>query len=173
MKPKIPEAYRNPEAFGAFEGWVQGFLFARGKDVKHSEAWKCSVCGEQKSDCNVASWIHLPQPKVNLYIFTVCDLDKRSCYEAIQVQRRMMSTVSGVPYQPPMFAPKPPGVQFPLAGSCAMCEKDATASPDAGILRCSGCKLTRYCGAVCQKNDWSRHKAACKAVKDVQWVGLD
>ena len=29
--------------------------------------------------------------------------------------------------------------------------------------RCSGCKRARYCGAECQKGDWARHKAECRA----------
>ena len=30
------------------------------------------------------------------------------------------------------------------------------------LLTCGGCKSISYCSAVCQKEDWKRHKLACK-----------
>jgi hypothetical protein len=29
---------------------------------------------------------------------------------------------------------------------------------------CAGCRIARYCGRVCQRQAWSRHKAVCKAL---------
>ncbi|KAJ7871905.1 hypothetical protein B0H14DRAFT_2723398 [Mycena olivaceomarginata] len=29
---------------------------------------------------------------------------------------------------------------------------------------CSGCKSARYCGVECQKQDWKRHKPACRSL---------
>ncbi|KAI9003794.1 hypothetical protein DFJ74DRAFT_693752 [Hyaloraphidium curvatum] len=29
------------------------------------------------------------------------------------------------------------------------------------LLRCGGCKLTRYCGVACQRADWAGHKRIC------------
>ncbi|KAI9013520.1 hypothetical protein DFJ74DRAFT_682378 [Hyaloraphidium curvatum] len=29
------------------------------------------------------------------------------------------------------------------------------------LLRCSGCKVTRYCGAECQRAAWTDHMAIC------------
>ena len=37
-------------------------------------------------------------------------------------------------------------------------------------LKCSGCKLGVYCDEVCQRNDWSIHKAEC--VMDVEKLEL-
>ncbi len=36
---------------------------------------------------------------------------------------------------------------------------DACAAP--ARARCGRCGVGRYCGTVCQKSDWSRHKAWC------------
>jgi hypothetical protein len=32
----------------------------------------------------------------------------------------------------------------------------------AGIMKCTGCKQARYCGAACQLAHWKAHKADCK-----------
>ncbi|KAF7306000.1 hypothetical protein HMN09_00754500 [Mycena chlorophos] len=39
---------------------------------------------------------------------------------------------------------------------CAACGKD-------GALRCSGCRITHYCGVDCQGKAWKSHKAKCAA----------
>ena len=55
------------------------------------------------------------------------------------------------------------------AHQCSNCQKSATHT-------CKGCKATPnatddqlsstwYCGAVCQKANWTEHKAACKAAQ--------
>ncbi|XP_051172680.1 SET domain-containing protein SmydA-8-like [Leptopilina boulardi] len=41
-------------------------------------------------------------------------------------------------------------------GICAVCEKPAS-------LRCSDCKVEFYCTKDHQRNDWKRHKSACRA----------
>ena len=30
--------------------------------------------------------------------------------------------------------------------------------------KCAGCGIARYCSRACQRNDWQRHKKACKAM---------
>ena len=32
-------------------------------------------------------------------------------------------------------------------------------------LRCANCKIARYCGAVCQKQDWRSHLILCRKIK--------
>ena len=32
-----------------------------------------------------------------------------------------------------------------------------------GTNKCSGCKVTPYCGPICQKNHWGIHKEGCDA----------
>ena len=32
-------------------------------------------------------------------------------------------------------------------------------------LRCANCKIARYCGAECQKQDWRSHLILCRKIK--------
>jgi hypothetical protein len=32
----------------------------------------------------------------------------------------------------------------------------------AGVMKCTGCKQTRYCGVTCQLAHWKAHKADCR-----------
>ena len=41
---------------------------------------------------------------------------------------------------------------------CKACGKHGTTK----LQPCGGCRLAHYCGAVCQKTGWRRHKAFCK-----------
>lgn len=41
----------------------------------------------------------------------------------------------------------------------------ACANTSSSLMKCSGCRLVRYCGKVCQANDWSQHKQLCKEKK--------
>ena len=45
--------------------------------------------------------------------------------------------------------------------SCAACGKPEPAG-GARFGACSGCRAVQYCGPVCQRSDWKRHKPACK-----------
>ena len=42
----------------------------------------------------------------------------------------------------------------PLAGS--------SLSLSSVVLACSACRIVAYCGAACQKEDWSKHRALCR-----------
>ncbi|GBF97147.1 hypothetical protein Rsub_10334 [Raphidocelis subcapitata] len=46
---------------------------------------------------------------------------------------------------------------------CASCGKSATA--EAPLLRCTGCKAQFYCGDACALSHWPSHRAACKAAR--------
>ncbi|GAA6059034.1 hypothetical protein JCM10212_001259 [Sporobolomyces blumeae] len=53
---------------------------------------------------------------------------------------------------------------------CSMCYKlpsDAKTGKDE-LLRCSLCRIVRYCSPACQKADWRVHKMECKALRQVQ-----
>eukprot|EP01128_Nolandella_sp_AFSM9_P011568 TRINITY_DN833_c0_g1_i1.p1 TRINITY_DN833_c0_g1~~TRINITY_DN833_c0_g1_i1.p1 ORF type:complete len:162 (+),score=40.55 TRINITY_DN833_c0_g1_i1:24-488(+) len=44
-------------------------------------------------------------------------------------------------------------------GKCEKCPKTTE------LNQCVSCKAVTYCGAECQKADWSSHKSVCKNVK--------
>jgi len=47
---------------------------------------------------------------------------------------------------------------------CASCGRSGCGSIK--LRRCNSCKLVKYCGVVCQKNDWQEHKRICKMIRD-------
>jgi hypothetical protein len=47
------------------------------------------------------------------------------------------------------------------AERCLACQVAACA--ERKLRRCAGCRAAWYCSAACQKEDWKRHKVACKA----------
>ncbi|KAI0667221.1 hypothetical protein C8Q78DRAFT_1071983 [Trametes maxima] len=142
------------------------------RDVKHSKDWTCEWCGlpARESHVETLSWQHLEPPRLVIYIHFVCDMEARHVRQGIEVNRNFLSMVHGGslgPAQPPP-PPRMPGETYPLAGSCACCQRDVTAGKD-DLKRCSRCKLTRYCGAECQKKDWARHKVTCGMVFSVNF----
>jgi hypothetical protein len=62
------------------------------------------------------------------------------------------------------------GGESSVGGACGAPEGDAKAcanpacgsAPGAKTQRCSGCRAVRYCGAACAKEDWARHRGACR-----------
>lgn len=91
-------------------------------------------------------WHHLDPPRVIVYIHYVCDMDKPHVQAGLIEYHNMMDSVNQGHLGPmPSFPPpKPSGMVFPLAGSCACCERDATAADSANMKKCSKCKMTRY-----------------------------
>ena len=65
----------------------------------------------------------------------------KSTHEAINTMN--MGRLGPMPKS--LGPPRPPGVVYPLAGSCACCERDETSAFDKGasLKKCSKCKLTR------------------------------
>ena len=58
--------------------------------------------------------------------------------------------------------------RYALAMSaCRLCGDgfaDAAGGPETSTRgRCAGCRRVRYCGTECQRSDWARHKAECRA----------
>jgi len=171
MRPAIPSAYvGNVDELAR---WAQMLSFGFGRDVKHTERWGCSICGKPARETlfSVASWLHPPQPKLNIYDHHLCEAGGGPCHRRIEAETAIMRMQGGIIRPPAPRLPMPTGVSsFPLAGSCANCQKDKTAQPDYKINRCGKCKLIRYCSADCQKEDWNRHKKVCKTVTDVKWA---
>ncbi|KAA1473083.1 SET domain-containing protein [Dentipellis sp. KUC8613] len=49
-----------------------------------------------------------------------------------------------------------------LDSFCSACVSPA---PEAGLKRCTRCKVVSYCGAACQNSDWTIHKKECGALQ--------
>ncbi|EPY29578.1 MYND finger domain-like protein [Strigomonas culicis] len=47
----------------------------------------------------------------------------------------------------------------PGLGKCFKC--GTRAAPGTALMRCSRCKVAKYCSAECQKSDWKFHKQVC------------
>eukprot|EP00457_Paulinella_chromatophora_P016291 gb/GEZN01017058.1/.p2 GENE.gb/GEZN01017058.1/~~gb/GEZN01017058.1/.p2 ORF type:complete len:106 (-),score=14.23 gb/GEZN01017058.1/:461-778(-) len=48
--------------------------------------------------------------------------------------------------------------------TCNLCKQKGTAFGQGGskvMLRCSRCKIARYCGVKCQEKDWETHEKSC------------
>ncbi|KAJ7915051.1 hypothetical protein B0H13DRAFT_1711711 [Mycena leptocephala] len=45
---------------------------------------------------------------------------------------------------------------------CSVCGEPARS-------KCSRCNVKRYCGAVCQKEDWKTHRPTCTSLKGAKW----
>ncbi|KAF8972566.1 hypothetical protein BDZ97DRAFT_1781661 [Flammula alnicola] len=171
LRPTIPENMRGKVAL--MGPWSQSLVMSMGTDLKHTNSWTCEICDKpaRETKYDVASWIHLSEPRLVLYIHHLCEAGNNKCHQIIVAQSRQMGALSGAGIPPQMPLDKPAGVEFPLAGSCCNCKKDITAKSN--LSRCGGCKLVRYCSTECQTSDWTRHKKICKTVKSVKWVNWD
>jgi hypothetical protein len=45
------------------------------------------------------------------------------------------------------------------------CQLEACHEPSPSMLRCSGCKVVRYCSKEHQTQDWHLHKSICSKIK--------
>jgi len=145
------------------------FIAVQWPDLKHTQFWHCEFCDKPSriSQTDTMSWSHLNPPRVTTYIHLACDVWKGKCAQTLRemgIATRAMTP--GVPPLPPVH--KPDSTVYPLASSCAGCQKDTTASVN--LSHCGGCKLTRYCSQTCQEDDWRRHKPFCKTAKEVKWI---
>ncbi|KAI0791857.1 hypothetical protein C8Q75DRAFT_57617 [Abortiporus biennis] len=146
------------------QAWLKKVALQIGVDLKHTQKWHCEFCDKptrevvQQYRVNMAFY----PPKLNVYLHNICDT---SSGEYIDFLRAASEMVYG-----PISGSTAGSAE--LAASCMFCNDEATAQQP--LNRCSRCKLTRYCGAECQKTDWKRHKIFCKLLKDpsrdVKWV---
>mmetsp|Transcript_19063 Transcript_19063/g.31235 ORF Transcript_19063/g.31235 Transcript_19063/m.31235 type:complete len:389 (-) Transcript_19063:116-1282(-) len=49
-----------------------------------------------------------------------------------------------------------------LAEVCASCFQQPAVDVCKGLMKCSICRIVRYCSKECQRTDWLRHKKFCK-----------
>ncbi|KAI0628641.1 hypothetical protein C8Q77DRAFT_360454 [Trametes polyzona] len=151
-----------------------------GRDIKHSKNWLCEFCGAPARETHFQnlSWHHLDPPRLIIYIHFVCDMEEQHVRAGLTASHEMLNLGNGGRMGPmpsfESFGKRPEGVTHPLAGSCACCERDETAAGgDAGLMRCSACRMTRYCGAECQRRDWKRHKVSCGMVYSITFENWD
>ncbi|KAJ7708151.1 hypothetical protein B0H17DRAFT_1124928 [Mycena rosella] len=52
--------------------------------------------------------------------------------------------------------------RFNKNDGCSVCGDPAKS-------KCSRCNVKRYCGAVCQKEDWKAHRPTCTSLKSAKW----
>ncbi|KAF9544634.1 hypothetical protein CPC08DRAFT_755809 [Agrocybe pediades] len=166
----IPEHLRGSSYV---KTWCMDLVKELHPDLKHNSSWGCVECSKPARETNVTTvtWTHLPEPQAVVYIYHLCEAGRNRCNKEVLALNRMMAAMTpGAGPQRPAIHKKRPGVEYPLSASCCKCKKNSTGSPDAGLRRCGGCKLSRYCGTECQTADWPRHKQLCKYIKSVEWV---
>ncbi|KAJ7630277.1 hypothetical protein FB45DRAFT_1058309 [Roridomyces roridus] len=167
LRKDIPEQAQNN--FAMLDGWAQKSVIAIGVDLKHTQRWTCEECGKPARE----TWfdprpsLRVSSPVVVLPIHHLCEAGGGACHAAVETR------VRGTPPAPSVRPSMPDGSPIPLAGSCAKCQRDETAEEGFKMSRCSKCKLTRYCSAGCQKEDWTRHSRTCKTIQGVQWFNWD
>jgi hypothetical protein len=65
--------------------------------------------------------------------------------------------------------PPPAGQEY--VNVCAnLCGADARC---AKLQNCAACRVVNYCGKVCQKADWRRHKAECKPRTELKQLAAE
>ncbi|KAH9848744.1 hypothetical protein C2E23DRAFT_417762 [Lenzites betulinus] len=124
------------------------------------------------------SWHHLDPPRLVIYIHFVCAMEAPHVRQGLTQSHNTLNLMQGGAMGPmpafETFGKRPAGTSYPLAGSCAACQRDDSAEgAGASLLRCSRCKMTRYCGVECQKSDWKRHKVACATIHSVNFENWD
>ncbi|EIN03763.1 hypothetical protein PUNSTDRAFT_146920 [Punctularia strigosozonata HHB-11173 SS5] len=157
--------------------WKYVYLESISKNIQHSGPWDCEFCGKpaRVTLSSVASY--RDRPEVYVYLHALCSADPGPCRTAYNTKEREAAERAGYPnYAPSPYPPlNDPARPYPLLASCAGCKKDSTADVapwnNEGLMRCSGCKLTRYCGVSCQRQDWPSHKKFCKVAGHPSWKG--
>ncbi|CAA7267704.1 unnamed protein product [Cyclocybe aegerita] len=88
------------------------------KDIKHTNAWRCEICSRPSRETKVdmAAWVHLPEPRVVLYIHHLCEAGFNPCHAMIVAQGQIMGKIVGPGLPPEPWLPKPEGPdhQYPL-----------------------------------------------------------
>ncbi|KAJ8073953.1 hypothetical protein PM082_012237 [Marasmius tenuissimus] len=165
LHPRVPDdRLGKPREIGE---WSLDFAKTLLHDVKHAEKWKCEFCGDHAKlpKVQAAFWTHLSPPRLVLYIHETCD--KPNC--AIQFDY-IHAQLSAQPGTLNIIEVENTNILPPVSGSCIKCGREKMDGSDAQLMRCASCRLTRYCGKDCQKNDWPRHKRVCKAIRSVEFV---
>ncbi|KAI0041004.1 hypothetical protein FA95DRAFT_1565845 [Auriscalpium vulgare] len=164
MRPRMPHAgMSTPE----FSQWAQSMLLRITPDLKHTQYWHCEFCDKPAKETiyNVAAWLN-PVPLMKVLSHNMCDASVTggSCTKAMAKLDKELAAEVGFPRS---FKPTRSGLDIPLSGSCAKCNKPNDIDH---MKKCGACQLTRYCSAACQRSDWPRHKEFCKISKETEWI---
>jgi hypothetical protein len=65
--------------------------------------------------------------------------------------------------------PPPAGHEY-VNVCAALCGADARSTK---LQCCAACRVVSYCSKACQKTDWKRHKAECKARSEVKQLAAE
>nr|GAT49188.1 predicted protein [Mycena chlorophos] len=157
------------------DGWAQKSVMGIGFDMKHSQRWPCEICEEPARDVlfDPRPSLQPENPIVMLDIHHLCEARSGPCHTAVHESVRQRALAMGIPVPPPL----PPASkstaqsQASPASSCAKCQREST-SENGKMMRCSRCKLTRYCSVDCHAQDWARHGKTCKMIQSVTWSGF-
>ncbi|KAH9925733.1 uncharacterized protein B0H18DRAFT_1007944 [Fomitopsis serialis] len=137
--------------------------------LKHTQKWYCEFCDQpaRMSQQDVTSACSNTPPFVQIWYHFVCDPRAGPCADALRAVQLLFARQTGSP-TPRRLRWREDPLDFPPMAACAGCEREETA--DMPTLKCSGCDLTRYCSATCQREHWPEHKVLCKTPKKVKWV---
>ncbi|KAJ7769974.1 hypothetical protein B0H16DRAFT_1452346 [Mycena metata] len=148
-----------------------------GPELTHnSEEWKCEHCGRAAIEFQWLS-VYTELEKMcrrGTIITNAWDAEMFACCIECASKSHAALLLMGQRGQKALgestvvnTIPRPDGLG-PPSGACITCHKDPEAETELFIMsRCAKCKLVRYCGVACQKDDWSRHKAVCRKITKV------
>ncbi|KAJ7314246.1 hypothetical protein DFH08DRAFT_972988 [Mycena albidolilacea] len=130
------------------------FIASIGPELAHnSEAWACLGCGGRPAP--QTGWVSLYTEKINKRCSIIIRPQCEECMPKLQdTTRRSLEVLEAKEGLTWNTIPMPDSMSNGLSGACLTCRKEHTAAPDFAMLRCAKCKLVRYCGAACQKEDW-------------------
>jgi len=161
-------------------------------DLKSCYAMTCEFCDKpaRANIFSMAAYLHLPPkgeiwrgepspgPFLMAYIHALCSTKNECSKQALAASNQLEQVYmkGELPKESEDLVPVASqsndvdaSVLSPRHGSCAHCKSFETAS----LSKCAACKVTSYCGVVCQKSDWPRHKRTCKWVESAKTVHID
>ncbi|KAJ7159513.1 hypothetical protein C8R46DRAFT_1108454 [Mycena filopes] len=134
----------------------------------NSEAWECRGCGRPAVEFGWFSIYTALEKKYNRCSLTIaaCCANCAPKMRKGTLELARKHTESGENKSIRLDTiPRPDALGAPSA-ACLVCRKEPEGEA-VTMARCGRCKLVRYCGAACQKEDWARHKTVCSKIKNV------
>jgi len=135
-------------SFGQFFLRQGGCILQRCKDSWHEELRKL-----------MTKWLALPVHEKSGYRWESLPNSQRLIFEDSATSGQPLSKKEQLdsPNTSPFLATAVP--------SCASCGR-ATRPDGSKLLKCSHCRVVKYCSTDCQKQHWTEHRVACESLKD-------